>query len=145
MTLDLSPLANAISRLEGSLRFCESDMARQNPAIAEQFHAAAIQAFEFTYELCHKMLKRFLKLTVADPSAIEEMSFPDIIRTGNEKGLLRSPWSSWRNYRAARGMTSHTYDEKKADEVFPLIPDFLEEARALLRRLDAASKTDDPS
>ena len=138
--LDLSPLAKAISRLEESLRFCGSDMARGDPALAEQFRAAAIQAFEFTYELSHKMLKRFLKASLADPAAVEEMSFQDLIRTGSERGLVRSGWSSWRDYRAARGATSHAYDEGKAAEVFALLPLFLDEAKELLRRLEEALK-----
>ncbi len=138
--IDLSPLAKAISRLEESLRFCDSDLARRDPALAEQFRAAAIQSFEFTYELSHKMLKRLLKASLADPAAVEEMSFQDLIRTGNERGLVRSGWSSWRDYRAARGATSHTYDEEKAAEVFAFLPRFLEEAKELLRRLEEALK-----
>ena len=138
--IDLSPLAKAIARLEESLRFCDSDLARRDPALAEQFRAAAIQSFEFTYELSHKMLKRLLKASLADPAAVEEMSFQDLIRTGNERGLVRSGWISWRDYRAARGATSHTYDEEKAAEVFAFLPRFLEEAKELLRRLEEALK-----
>ncbi len=141
MDLDLSPLVKAISRLEESLRFCGSDMAHSDPALARQFHAAAIQSFEFTYELSHKMLRRFLVLSLPDPGEALEMSFQDLIRTGNERGLVRSGWSSWRDYRAARGATSHAYDEEKADAVFALLPRFLEEAKELSERLKGALKS----
>mgnify|MGYP000367282347 CR=1 FL=1 len=51
------------------------------------------------------------------------------------RGLLRSDWSLWKEYRRARGTTSHTYDEEKAREVFAIVPDFLAEARFLRDRL----------
>ena len=46
---------------------------------------AVIQRFEFTYELSHKMLKRFLESTSPSPANIDEMAFQDLIRTGNEQ------------------------------------------------------------
>ena len=96
---------------------------------------ACIQRFEFTYELAHKMLKRFLEATSANPDEFDNMTFQDLIRSGNERGLLRSDWSMWKEYRRARGTTSHTYDEEKAREVFAIVPDFLAEARFLRDRL----------
>lgn len=140
MDIDLSPLDKAISRLDESLRFCASDLAR-DPAVARQFRAAAIQAFEYTYELSHKMLKRCLKLSLPDSGAVEEMSFQELIRTGNEKGLVRADWNFWRECRQARGATSHTYDEGKAEEVFSLLPRFLDEVQDLRKRLLRAGKS----
>jgi hypothetical protein len=64
------------------------------------------------------MLKRYLEMTASNPSEIDAMSFQNLIRLGSEKGLLRSDWEQWKIYRQARGTTSHTYDEKKAQEVF---------------------------
>ena len=57
------------------------------------------QRFEFTYEISHKMLKRQLEMTSAIssnpagmaeviPAGFDEMSFQDLIRSGNENGLL---------------------------------------------------------
>ena len=50
MPLDLSSLREALAALNTSLRYLESDLAA-NPDVKDQFRAAAIQAFEFTYEL----------------------------------------------------------------------------------------------
>jgi nucleotidyltransferase substrate binding protein (TIGR01987 family) len=99
------------------------------------FRDAVIKRFEFTYELCHKMLRRYLLLAAADPEQIQQMSFPDLIRTGNEHGLLLGNWETWSNWRKARGTTSHAYNEEKARQVVEEIPKFLEEARHLLERL----------
>jgi hypothetical protein len=68
------------------------------------------------------------------------MPFQDLIRTGSERGLLLSDWSRWKVFRTARSITSHTYDEAKAREVFAIIPEFLAEASHLRDRLkDAAA------
>jgi nucleotidyltransferase substrate binding protein (TIGR01987 family) len=139
--IDISSLENAIAQLETSLKYSESDLAKQDEGIAKQFRAAAIQAFEFTYEISHKMLKRYLKDSEASPEVIEELNFSDLIRTGFAKGLLLGSWDKWRTYRKARGITSHTYFENQAIEVFLQIPEFLKEAKYLRDQINARQST----
>ncbi len=146
--LDYSSLERALAQLEKSHRYLQSDMSRKDPDLREQFQAATIQAFEFTYELSHKMLKRYLKMTSPNPAQIDVMTFQTLIRTGWEQGLLHS-WDRWRAYRKARGITSHTYDGDKALEVLQVVPEFLEEAAYLLdvlrKRVTASmSQSEDP-
>ena len=43
----------------------------------EQIRDGLIQRFEFTYELCHKMLRRYLKEIATVPHEIERMPFAD--------------------------------------------------------------------
>lgn len=81
------------------------------------------------------MLKRYLEMTEASPAEIDGMSFPDLIRTGSEKGLLLHGWDRWKSYREARRITSHTYDEKKAAQVFAEVPGFLKEAEYILQQI----------
>lgn len=97
---------------------------------------SCIQRFEYTYELSWKMLKRYLETTSPNPAEFDEMSFQNLIRTGNEKSLLLSNLEVWKKYRVARGTTSHTYNNQKALEVFSIIPDFLKEAQYLLQQLE---------
>ena len=94
----------------------------------EQIRDGLIQRFEFTYELSHKMLRRYLKETSASPDDIERMPFADLVRTANTHGLLRGDWPVWRRFREMRARTSHTYDAKVASQVASAIPAFLEEA-----------------
>ena len=129
--IDLSALEKAIGQANEALEFCASEMARENPRLALHLRAAAIQAFEFTYELAVKTLKRFLEMTDPYPSSIDEMSFNDLIRRGYELGLLRAELAGWKQFRRDRGTTSHAYDEKKALDVFAGIPAFLDEAKYL--------------
>lgn len=127
--LDLTSFEKALLRLEEALQ------ARAGAPDNTLYRDAAIQRFEFTYEIAHKMLKRYLEMTAPNPAAIDEMAFADMIRTGSEQALLRTGWDNWKDYRKARGTTSHTYDEAKAKEVAAVIPDFLEEARFLFNAL----------
>lgn len=143
MSLDFSPLKNAIGQLEKSLEYAHSPMAKADPGLFEQLRNSVIQCFEFTYELSHKMLARYLKETVASPDEIDLSSFAHLIRTGNEKGLLRSDWSRWKAYRQARTDSSHTYDEEKALAVYQIAEEFLEEAKFLHRQLILKSSADE--
>lgn len=135
MPLDFTPLGNAIGQLEKSLQYAVSPAAQADHGLFEQLRNSVIQCFEFTYELSHKMLKRHLEATTANPEEIGLGSFQNLIRTGNEKGLLRSDWTKWKDYRQARTDSSHTYDQAKAAQVYAIAPDFLEEARHLYRQL----------
>ena len=129
MPLDISPLCNAVDRLaEGLARY------RQDTT-DDQIRDGLIQRFEFTYELSHKMLKRYLESISPSPETIDQMAFADLIRLGREQGLVRSEWKAWREFRDIRNITSHTYDLKKALVVVQAIPDFLAEAQHLRDRL----------
>src|SRR6266567_2612356 len=118
MKLDVTSLANAVQHLRDGLGRCEREPAD------EQLRDGLIQRFEFTYELSHRMLKRYLRENSPSPDDIERMPFADLIRTGNAEGLLRSEWPAWRRFREMRTRTSHTYDAKAALQVVAAIPAF---------------------
>ena len=50
-------------------------------------------------------------------------------------GILRSNLERWDIYRQKRNLTSHTYDEKIAQDVASIIEDFALEAKYLLEKL----------
>lgn len=129
MALDISSLEKAIIRLEEGLTRYQQD------EDDTQIRDGLIQRFEFTYELSHKMLKRYLESASATPEDYDQMPFQDIVRSGNEQALLLNDWPVWRKYRDMRSKTSHTYDEEKALAVVAVIPDFLAEAIYLRNQL----------
>lgn len=134
MILELSSFDNAILRLDEGIQRYQKDITDT------QIRDGLIQRFEFTYELSHKMLKRYLEFTSPSPANIDELAFQDLIRTGNEQGLLLSDWAQWKKYREMRSRTSHTYDESVALQVVAEIPAFLQEARFLNAQLHARNK-----
>jgi nucleotidyltransferase substrate binding protein (TIGR01987 family) len=127
--LDVSPLVNAVSRLREGL-----DRHLREPH-DEQLRDGLIQRFEFTYELSHRMLRRYLRMVAPSPDIYDQMPFQDLIRTGNRQGLLRSDWPTWRRYRDMRARTSHAYAVAIAAQVAQGIPDFLAEAAYLSGQL----------
>ena len=129
MKLDISSLGNAVGRLREGL-------ARSERAPADdQLRDGLIQRFEFTYELSHRMLRRYLKETAASPEEVDRLPFADLIRTANARGLLRSDWPAWRRFREMRARTSHTYDANTASQIAAAIPAFVEEAEHLYAEL----------
>jgi nucleotidyltransferase substrate binding protein (TIGR01987 family) len=127
--IDYSPLGKAVQRLKEGLAALGSEP--ENTL----YRDAVIQRFEFTYGLCASMLKRHLEQT-APVVPEREITFPALIRTASENGLLRSGWDVWIEIRKARNLTSHVYNEETARQVVELIPMFAEEADYLYRELE---------
>jgi len=132
-SIDLLPLTNAIRQFESALAEYGKEPART------LLRDGLIQRFEFTYSMCERMMRRFLEVSSSGSEDVDAMSFPTLIRTASERGLLLHGWDRWEGYRRARNMTSHTYNEAVALEVVEKLPEFSAEAGYLLKRL--AEKT----
>jgi nucleotidyltransferase substrate binding protein (TIGR01987 family) len=127
--LYLTPFENGLARLqEGYARY-------QQDIKDNQIRDGLIQRFEFTYDISHKMLKRYLERTSPNPEKFDSMPFADLIRSGNEQSLLLSDWNKWKIFREMRAKSGHTYDEGIALEVISVIVDFIAEAKVLLEQL----------
>ena len=118
---EIAPLERAIQRLEEGLMRYRADTSDT------QVRDGLVQRFEFKSDLGHKILKRYLEYTSANPEQVDEMTFQELIRTGNEQGLLLGDWPDWRGFRDMSGSTSYTYNEDGALEVVAGIPRFVEE------------------
>ena len=129
MTLILTPLENAINSL--NIAFVEYQKDNSNEFVRD----SVIQRFEYTYELCIKMLKRYLELNASSKGEVDLMSFNDIIRKSNIKGLVGGNLEDWQKYKDMRNITSHTYDVEKAVMVIDIIDEFLYEAEFLPNKL----------
>jgi nucleotidyltransferase substrate binding protein (TIGR01987 family) len=132
MPLDLSSLERAAASLGRAL-------ARASAAPGdEELRDACIQRFEHTFELCWKTLKRRLELDLPTPSEVDGYSFKQLLRAGGERGLVADV-AAWFDYREKRSLTPHTYDDRRAEEVYAVLPRFHDDALALLARLKAAN------
>lgn len=101
MPLDISALVSAVDRLRDGLARHRSE------PMDDHLHDGLILRFEVTYELCHRLLRRFIRQTAASPEDVDRMAFQDLIRTGNQQGLLLGDWPAWHRYRDLRAKTSH--------------------------------------
>jgi nucleotidyltransferase substrate binding protein (TIGR01987 family) len=127
--LDITALVNAVGRLREGLARSQSEPAD------EQLSDGLIQRFEYTFELCHRMLRRFIQLIAASLEEVDRMAFQDLVRTANQKRLLSGDWPAWHRYRDLRAGTSHTYRAETARQVADAIPAFLAEAEYLRDQL----------
>jgi len=129
MRLDFSSLRKAVDSLGRAIKRSKS-----NPS-DEELRDAVIQRFEYTYELCWKMLKRQLEAESPNPAIIDTLSFHDLFREAAEKGFIDNV-ESWFTYREQRNITSHTYDQKKAISVQQTAFVFINDAQKLLLALE---------
>ncbi|HWZ49907.1 MAG TPA: HI0074 family nucleotidyltransferase substrate-binding subunit [Granulicella sp.] len=132
-TLDFSPLGRASDRLREALT------ARAEHLNDDFIRDSVVQCFEFSFELAHVLLRRYLEASSANGEEIDAMSFPTLIRTASERGLLRSGWDRWFDFRKARNATSHADDEARAKLTVDLAPEFLAEVDFLYRKLTELS------
>lgn len=136
-SLDLNALNQAVTSLQQALQDSQDPAftASLTPSQRRLIIAGVIQNFEFSYELCYKMLKRQLEQDAAVPAEIDQLSFKDLIRTAFEAGLLAEP-ELWFEFRRQRNITSHTYDQLKAQSVYQTAMIFLPQAQAVLAKLE---------
>jgi len=134
MKLQITPYEKALDQLKKSLDYMGSPMAKKDVSLHAQFRGAAIQAFEYSYELAVKMIRRQLAQMVPNPQDLAQMTFADLIRTAADAGLIDNV-KPFLKYRDARNQTSHTYDEDKASDVAKVVPDFYKDASFLLEQL----------
>jgi nucleotidyltransferase substrate binding protein (TIGR01987 family) len=136
--LDLTSLRNAIAALSDSLAVVgDRDwFDRQPDAVRNTLQAGTIQHFEVAFELCIKMLRRYIEQNAASTAEVDAFNFRDLLRAGGEAGLIEDV-ESWFAHRTMRNITSHTYDKAKADRVSADAEAFMTDARSLLQRLEA--------
>jgi nucleotidyltransferase substrate binding protein (TIGR01987 family) len=135
MNLDLTSFRDAFGALERSMTFLTSASAKNDPLLREQFRNSAIQCFEFTHELAFKMMRRQLERMSADPASIDKMTYMDVVRSAAEAGLVNDI-SRFKDYRDKRNITSHTYNQAKAEKIEAILPAFRDDMRYLLAELE---------
>ena len=139
MKLDYASLEGAVAQLQRSFDYLHSDLAQQDAGLREQFRAAAIQAFEFSYELAIRMIRRQLALIVANPGALRETDFADLMRDAADAGIVRDA-PAYMRYREMRNTASHAYDASRAEEVVAAMDEFLHDMRHLLAKLEERNR-----
>lgn len=127
--INLTAFEKAIKSLDEVIKVYSED--KENLIVRDSL----IQRFEYTYSIALKMIKRYFKNSAFVLDNIEDMTFNETIRQANKMGLLCSDLEKWTIYRQKRNMTSHTYDNKIADDVVSIVEDFYKEVEFLYARL----------
>jgi nucleotidyltransferase substrate binding protein (TIGR01987 family) len=135
--LDLTSMEKAVRSLESAIDIYNRNPAPTNDPERTVLRDGVIQRFELTFELSWKMLKRYLEQYGLERP--DRLSNRDLFRVGFEQELIDDP-EKWFLYLRMRNLTSHTYDEAKATEVFQATQRFLPDVKHLLERLTARNK-----
>ena len=139
MKLDYSSLAQAVIQLQKSLDYLHSDLAREDSGLREQFRAATIKAFEYSYELAVKMIRRQLVQVTDNPDELRQIDFADLMRSAADAGIIHDA-PPYMRYRELRNKTSHTYNVDQAERTVAAMGDFLHDLRFLLKELERRNR-----
>ena len=133
MSLQLDSLAKSIDSLERSVKTA-SRIDTFDEDLLETVRAGVIHSFEVAYERSRNMIKRWLKENIGDAS-VESITQRNLFRLGAEHQLI-SDSERWMEYHEARNLTSHTYNEDAAENVFAEATEFIHDAKQLLSALE---------
>jgi len=92
--------------------FAQLEKFMVKPELSELEDQGLIKAFEYTYELAWTTLKDFLEYR----GQIELYGSRDVFRSAFQLGLLNDG-ELWMDMLKSRNRTSHTYNEKTAQEI----------------------------
>lgn len=116
MAVSLEELSKALISLEQALTAEKTDISRD----------ASIQRFEFCVELSWKSAKKAMGTSTAAPK--------QVIREMAQSGLIEDV-EFWLKSIDQRNLSSHTYNQKLAEEVYAFANTFLSPAKHLLIKL----------
>ena len=128
--IDISALIKAYNRLKEAL-FYSNAMDTSYPI--ELKKTAAIQCFEFVYELSWKMMKRVLY-----EKGIVVNSPKDSFREAFKESLIDDA-EKWFKFQEFRNLTVHTYDEEIVEEIYAILPEFAKEVELFINNLEKFS------
>ena len=95
----------------------------------EPMREAAIQRYEYTFELAWKLMQSILK-----DQLVESYGVKNILRNAYKLDLI-DDLDSWFNYALARNKAAHIYKESVADEVYRVaVGSFPQAVTQLLKR-----------
>ena len=134
MSLQLDSLTKSIDALERSVKTASS-LDTSDDDLRETVRAGVIQNFEVAYEQCWKMMKRWLEENIGS-TYVDGVTRRELFRLAAESRLITDV-ERWMDYHTARNQTSHTYDEATAQSVFEEATQFADDAKQLLRKLEA--------
>lgn len=80
------------------------------------------------------MIQRWIRINFGDAKA-EPRTRKDLFRYAFQSELIQDP-KTWFRYAEARNLTSRTYNEATAAEIFEISLQFLPDARYLLAKLE---------
>lgn len=120
LSLQLKSLKKAFETLKEALQEPYATLVRD----------AAIQRFEYTFELTWKVLRRVAKI-----EGLESDSPRQTLRNAFQLNLLKD-MDLWFQFLEDRNITSHTYNESRAEKVYQSAKKFPEALKPLIPEIE---------
>jgi nucleotidyltransferase substrate binding protein (TIGR01987 family) len=133
MALELESLSKAIGALERSLRVAEEQARGSDVDLKETLRAGGIQNFEVAYDQSWKMMKRWLETNVGTIE-VDGVTRRQLFRLCQENRLIDDV-DQWMAFHKSRNETSHTYNQKTAEEVSKVAAEFFPASSEVLSRI----------
>ena len=136
MMLKLDSLRKSLTALVDILAVSGNDerMGQLSDIERVAIRAGVVQHFKITYELCWKLMARWLNANVS-PGVADGVTRRHLFRLAAENRLITDV-EGWMRHHKGRNETSHIYDYEKAEAVYRATIDFAHDARSLLRVLE---------
>ncbi|NGZ29057.1 MAG: DUF86 domain-containing protein [Magnetococcales bacterium] len=96
---------------------------------------SVVKRFEITYELCWKLMQRWLDENVSLETAQSTYSRKELFRLAARRHLIDDPLP-WFTYHQARNAAAHTYKEANAELAVNAAKQLVVDAKRLLERLE---------
>lgn len=119
--INIDPLIKAFDKFE---QFRKNDL-------TEQEKAGTIQAFEYTFELTWKTMKRLL-----NERGVIANSPKEVFRVSALEGFIQNT-ELWFVFLLKRNLTVHAYNESYAREIIDICDDFSKEVYSFLKNIGA--------
>ena len=134
--LDLTSLEDALSQLSQIAQRSqdESFMSQQDDITRNAIRSGVIKHFAIVYDLCWKFIQRWIRENRTPEDADNPRTRKDLFRLAAKNNLINDP-EPWFVYGNARNLTAHTYNAKKADEVYEQAVKLVDDANYLLNKL----------
>ena len=97
--------------------------------VTERDKAGAVQAFEFSYELAWKLMKRVL-----ESRGLEVGSPKDTFRQAVHERLIENP-EIWFEFQKKRNLTVHTYRDENLENILSIFDIFSAELNKFIEKL----------
>ena len=138
VTIDTTFLRRCIASLEraaeGTARHDDGD-----DLMYDIYRAACVKEFELVLEQSGKLLRKRLAAWFASNRQADRLHFKDLFRHAARHDLMDCETvERWLRYRDNRNDTAHDYGEGFAEATLKLLPDFIEDAKALADLIEQA-------
>ena len=132
MPINTDFLVRCINTLESA--FQQLQQRGPDDSFYDIFRAASVKEFELVLEQSGSRLKKRLRPYFASNRQADRLTFKDAFRYAAKHDLISvDACERWFAYRDNRNNTAHDYGAGFAETTLMLLPEFIEDARALAR------------